>query len=72
MHKAFLRLLACVLITILWVGASAKVSAQSAYGEAPTSSYERQIEASPSQAKSRSVKIIPDQPPNSFIQYGDV
>lgn len=71
-HKAFLGLLACVLITVLWLGMPAKAGAQSANDSAPTSSYERQREANPGQVKSRSVKVTPDQPPNSFVQYGDV
>ena len=73
-HRAFFRLLACVLITLLWAGSPAVVNAQSANSTRADSSFERQLQADPGQSRSesRSVKSIPNQPPNSFIQYGDV
>ena len=78
MHRAFFRLLACVLITVLWVGLPGLAGAQSASGtkadSSPDSSYDRQLQVNPgrSRSESGSVKLIPNQPPNSFIQYGDV
>ncbi len=72
MPKIFYRYLACVLIPVLWIGLPAATGAQSAKGEQADSSYERQLEVNPDRTKNRSVKVTPDQPPNSFIQYGDV
>ena len=73
MLSAFFRLLACVLITVLWVGLPAIASAQSAKGNKPDSSYGRQLQANSGRVDTRrSVKLTPDQPPNSFVQYGEV
>jgi len=72
-HRAFFRLLACVLITVLGVGLPAKASAQSANDRKPDSSLSRQLQANPGRSETRSpVKLTPDQPPNSYVQYGDV
>ena len=68
----FSRLCACVLIPVLWIGLPAVAGAQGADSKTDYSSYERQLQASPVRTKSRSIKVTPDQPPNSFIQYGDV
>ena len=46
--------------------------AQSASGKKPDSSYSRQLQAKPARPVYRSAKLTPDQPPNSFVQYGDV
>ncbi len=70
--RGFYRLFACVLIPVLWIGLPAAAGAQSAKGKKADSSYERQLQANSARTKSSSVKLIPDQPPNSFIQYGDV
>ncbi len=72
-HRAFFRLLACVLITVLGVGLPAKASAQSANDIKPNSAQNRQLLADPGRSEIRSsVKLTPDQPPNSYVQYGDV
>lgn len=72
-HRAFFRLLACVLITVLGVGLPAKASAQSANDIKPNSAQNRQLLANPGRSVTRSsVKLTPDQPPNSYVQYGDV
>ncbi len=74
--RVFSRLFACVLIPVLWIGLPAVAGAQSANDKkadsSPDSSYERQLQASPGQTKTGSAKVTPDQPQNSFIQYGDV
>ena len=72
MHKAFFRLLACVLITVLWVGLPAMAGAQSANDKKPDSSYSRQLQANAGRSETKSVRVTPDQPPNSYVQYGDV
>ncbi|MCH7550351.1 MAG: hypothetical protein IIA35_01415 [Proteobacteria bacterium] len=72
-HRAFFRLLAGVLITVLGVGLPAMAGAQSANGNKPDSSYKRQLQAGTGRTETRnSVKLTPDQPPNSYVQYGDV
>ena len=70
--RAFFRLLACALITVLWVGLPAVAGAQSANGKKPDSSLSRQLQANAGRAETRSVNLTPGQPPNSFVQYGDV
>lgn len=72
MHRAFFRLLACVLITVFGVGLPGMAGAQSANGNKPDSSYSRQLQADTGRSDTKSVKLTPDQPPNSFIQYGEV
>ncbi len=72
MLRAFFRLLACVSITLLWVGLPVIAGAQSANGQNPDSSYSRQLQANSGRLETRSVKLTPGQPPNSFIQYGEV
>ena len=48
-------------------------SAQSANDIKPDSALNRQLLAVPGRSETRSsVKLTPDQPPNSFVQYGDV
>ena len=46
--------------------------AQSANSQKPDSSYSRQLQANAGRSDTKSVKLTPDQPPNSFIQYGEV
>ena len=47
--------------------------AQSANGQKPDSSLARQLQANAGQREiSKYVKVTPDQPPNSFVQYGEV
>lgn len=74
--RAFSRLFACVLVPVLWIGLPAVAGAQSANTtkakSSPDSSYERQLQANPARKKNRSVKVTPDQPSNSYVQYGDV
>ncbi len=78
MQRVFYRLFACVLIPVLWIGLPAVAGAQSAYStkadSSPDSSYDRQLQVNPGRSRlgSGTVKSIPDQPPNSFVQYGDV
>ncbi len=70
--RVFYRLFACVLIPVLWIGLPAVAGAQSAKGKKADSSYERQLQVNPGRSVESSVKVTPDQPSNSFIQYGDV
>lgn len=46
--------------------------AQSANGNKPDSSHSRQLQANPDQVAIKSFKATPDQPPNSYVQYGEV
>ena len=70
--RVLYRLFACVLVPVLWIGLPAVAGAQSAKGKKADSSHERQLQANPGRSLNGSVKLTPDQPPNSFIQYGDI
>ena len=73
MHRSFFRFLAGVLVMVLGVGLPAVAGAQSANGKKPDSSYSRQLQANAGRVETLgSDKLLPDQPPNSFIQYGEV
>ena len=72
MHRAFLRLFAGVLIAVLSVGLPAMAGPKSANGKKPDSSLSRQLDAKPARQQYRSAKMIPGQPPNSFVQYGEI
>lgn len=71
-HRVVFHLLASVLIAVLWVGLPATAGAQSANGNKPDSSHSRQLQANPDQVAIKSFKATPDQPPNSYVQYGEV
>ena len=70
--RVFYRLFACVLIPVLWIGLPAVAGAQSAKGKKADSSYERQLQVNPRRSFNSFVKVTPDQPSNSFVQYGEV
>lgn len=73
-QRAFFSLLASVLIAVLWVGMPAVAGAQTADDKKPDSIHTRQRDAIfvPSNKSFTAVKPTLDQPPNSFVQYGDV
>ena len=73
-HRVIFRSLACLLAMVLWVGSPAVARADSHKGEKLSSSYDRQLDAASTLSKkgSGSVDLVHNQPPNSFVQYGDV
>ena len=72
MDKALTCCFCYILIAVFWAGMPVTAYAQSAKEIKPDSSFERQRQVSASPSAKGSIETPFVQPPNSFIQYGDI